>query len=74
MWRREVHRDFFWVGLFVGLAIGGLLGVLLGSEAGRHARARLEQATQRVCSRLNGAAESHDPPAEAEPADSSDES
>jgi len=72
MWRREVHRDFLWVGLLVGFAIGGMVGLLLGSELGRGTRGRLEQAAKRVRSRFNGAADSHDVPVEAEAKDSDD--
>ena len=64
MWRREIHRDFFWTGLFVGLVLGGVIGVFLGTETGRRTRDRLEKAALEVRSRLNGTAESETPSVE----------
>ena len=57
MWRREVHRDFFWTGFLLGIVFGGVLGVFFGSEAGRRTRDRLEQAAMQVRRRLNGTAD-----------------
>ncbi|MGA1198782.1 MAG: hypothetical protein ACO36I_20010 [Candidatus Latescibacterota bacterium] len=59
MWHREVqvHRDFFWTGILIGVIIGGVIGVFLGSEAGRRTRNRLEDATLRVRSKMNGVAQ-----------------
>ena len=59
--KREVHRNYFRVGLAMGLAIGGLaiLGLFLRSEIGRNTRTRLGQAVQSVRNRLNGEAGSN---------------
>ena len=66
----RLHRDLLWVGVLVGFVVGAFLGLLMGSEMGRGTRGRLEQAAQRVRSRLNGASASHEMPVEAEAQDS----
>lgn len=74
MWQREVQirRDFFWTGILIGIIVGGVIGVFLGTESGRRTRDRLEEAALRVRSKMNGAIEKSETPAEEVPEQASE--
>ena len=52
--KKEVHRDFFWAGLFAGALAGGLLAVLLATDSRRQIQKGISQATSGVKGFIHG--------------------
>ena len=52
--KKEVHRDFFWAGMFAGALAGGLLAVLLATDRRQQIQKGISQATSGVKGFIQG--------------------